>query len=193
MAENGERSSPLFPPPGSEASVGGGGLGAAEDGGAGSQQRCWPTVPYPSGCVAAVLSPQRSALRPRWGDQRARLRERSSVISGEPTANSSQSTARTLPEDHKTSGRPPTENPEPKTQNWQAEPCTGGTRRRRGSADTEQGSPWPKLSGMEKLPLVIGIAAAVLVVFWLVKKLMKLAIWAALLGVAAWIWYFKIR
>ncbi|MFZ0493062.1 MAG: hypothetical protein WAM81_07655 [Acidimicrobiia bacterium] len=46
---------------------------------------------------------------------------------------------------------------------------------------------------MEKLPLVIGIAAAVLVVFWLVKKLMKLAIWAALLGVAAWIWYFKIR
>jgi hypothetical protein len=46
---------------------------------------------------------------------------------------------------------------------------------------------------MEKLPLVIGIAAAVLVVFWLIKKLVRLAFWGALLGVAAWIWYFKIR
>jgi len=46
---------------------------------------------------------------------------------------------------------------------------------------------------METLPLVIGIAAAVLVVFWLIRKLVRLAFWAALLGAAAWIWYFKVR
>jgi hypothetical protein len=46
---------------------------------------------------------------------------------------------------------------------------------------------------MESLPLVIGIAAVVLVGFWLIKKLVKLAFWAALVGAAAWIWYFKIR
>jgi hypothetical protein len=49
------------------------------------------------------------------------------------------------------------------------------------------------LSCMENLPLVIGIAAVVLVGFWLIKKFVKMAFWAALIGAAAWIWYFKIR
>ena len=68
--QNRERSSPSVPPLASEASVGGGGLGRKPRTG-GSQQRCWLRPPYPSGCAAAVLSPQRSALRPRWRDQQA--------------------------------------------------------------------------------------------------------------------------
>lgn len=46
---------------------------------------------------------------------------------------------------------------------------------------------------MESLPLIIGIVAAVLVVFWIVRKLFKLAIYAALIGVAAWAWFFVIN
>jgi hypothetical protein len=41
--------------------------------------------------------------------------------------------------------------------------------------------------------LVVGIVAAVLVGFWLLKKLVKLALWAGVIGAAAWIWYFRIR
>jgi hypothetical protein len=44
---------------------------------------------------------------------------------------------------------------------------------------------------MESLPLVIGVVAAGLFVFWIVKKLLKLALWAAIIGAAAWFWYFK--
>lgn len=46
---------------------------------------------------------------------------------------------------------------------------------------------------METLPLIIGIAAGVLVVFWILKKLVKLAFWAAVIGAAAWFWYFRIH
>ena len=46
---------------------------------------------------------------------------------------------------------------------------------------------------MENLPLVLGIGAAVLVVYWVVKKLMKLAFVAAIAGVVAWFWYFNVR
>jgi Ni/Fe-hydrogenase subunit HybB-like protein len=46
---------------------------------------------------------------------------------------------------------------------------------------------------MESLPLFIGIAAGVLVVFWMVKKVFKFAFLAAIAGVAAWFWYFQIR
>ncbi len=46
---------------------------------------------------------------------------------------------------------------------------------------------------MQNVPLIIGIAAAVLFGFWLLKKLLKLALFAALIGAAAWLWYFQIR
>lgn len=46
---------------------------------------------------------------------------------------------------------------------------------------------------MESIPLYIGIAAAVLVGFWLVKKLIKFAIFAGIAGLAAWFWYFQIN
>ncbi|NIA24395.1 MAG: hypothetical protein GWP04_02365 [Gammaproteobacteria bacterium] len=46
---------------------------------------------------------------------------------------------------------------------------------------------------MQNVPLIIGIAAAVLVGFWLLKKLVKLAFWAAVICAAAWLWYFKIQ
>lgn len=46
---------------------------------------------------------------------------------------------------------------------------------------------------MENVPLVAGLAAAGLVVFWIVKKLFKLALYAGIAGVIAWFWYFNIR
>lgn len=46
---------------------------------------------------------------------------------------------------------------------------------------------------MENLPLILGLLAAGLVLFWLFKKAVKLALFFALLGAAAWIWYFNIR
>ncbi|MDH3305960.1 MAG: hypothetical protein OEO77_00365 [Acidimicrobiia bacterium] len=42
---------------------------------------------------------------------------------------------------------------------------------------------------MEWLPLLIGLAATALVVFWIVKKIFKLALFAGIVGVAAWFWY----
>lgn len=44
---------------------------------------------------------------------------------------------------------------------------------------------------MENLSLYIGIAAAALVAFWIFKKLFKLAIYAGIIGVAAWFFYFQ--
>ncbi|MDH3517638.1 MAG: hypothetical protein OEM66_01780 [Acidimicrobiia bacterium] len=44
---------------------------------------------------------------------------------------------------------------------------------------------------MEQIPLFAGLAAAFLVVFWIVKKLFKLAIYAGIAGVIAWFWYFN--
>ena len=46
---------------------------------------------------------------------------------------------------------------------------------------------------MENLPLILGIGAAVLVVYWIAKKLVKLALFAAIAGAAAWFWYFNVR
>lgn len=46
---------------------------------------------------------------------------------------------------------------------------------------------------MQQLPLVLGVGAAVFVVFWIVKKLFKLALYAGVVGVVAWLWWFKIR
>lgn len=46
---------------------------------------------------------------------------------------------------------------------------------------------------MESLPLIIGIAAVALVVFWVVKKLFKLALYAAVIGAIAWVWFFVIN
>ena len=50
-----------------------------------------------------------------------------------------------------------------------------------------------RLHPVQNVPLVIGIAAAVFFGFLLLKRLVKLAFWAALVGVAAWFWYFQIR
>ena len=44
---------------------------------------------------------------------------------------------------------------------------------------------------MENLSLYIGIAAAALVGFCIFKKLFTLAIYAAIIGVAAWFFYFQ--
>lgn len=46
---------------------------------------------------------------------------------------------------------------------------------------------------MESLPLIIGIAAVALVGFWIVKKLFKLAIYAAVIGAIAWVWFFVVN
>lgn len=45
--------------------------------------------------------------------------------------------------------------------------------------------------GMENLSLYIGIAAAALVGWWIFKKLFKLAIYAGIIGVVAWFFYFQ--
>lgn len=44
---------------------------------------------------------------------------------------------------------------------------------------------------MENIPLGIGIVAAVALVWWLAKKLFKLALFAAVVGAVAWYWYFN--
>ncbi len=44
---------------------------------------------------------------------------------------------------------------------------------------------------MELIPLLAGVAAVLLVVFWIVKKLFKLALYAGIAGVIAWFWYFN--
>lgn len=46
---------------------------------------------------------------------------------------------------------------------------------------------------MEQLPLFVGIAAALLLGWWLLKKLFKLALLAGTIGAIAWFWYFQIR
>jgi len=46
---------------------------------------------------------------------------------------------------------------------------------------------------MEQVPLFVGIAAAILVGWWLFKKLFKFALFAGIIGVIAWFWYFQIR
>ncbi len=46
---------------------------------------------------------------------------------------------------------------------------------------------------MESLPLIIGIGAVILVGFWIVKKLFKLALYAGVIGAIAWVWFFVIN
>jgi hypothetical protein len=45
----------------------------------------------------------------------------------------------------------------------------------------------------ENSSLVIALGATALVVWWVVKKVFKLALYAGIAGVAAWFWYFNIR
>lgn len=42
---------------------------------------------------------------------------------------------------------------------------------------------------MDSLPLVLGVVATGLVIYWMVKKLFKLAIYAGIAAVAAWFWF----
>ena len=44
---------------------------------------------------------------------------------------------------------------------------------------------------MENFSLYIGIAAVALVGWWMFKKLFKLAVFAAIVGAAAWFFYFQ--
>ncbi len=44
---------------------------------------------------------------------------------------------------------------------------------------------------MEQIALIGGVAAVALVIFWVVKKLFKLALYAGIAGVLAWLWYFN--
>lgn len=48
------------------------------------------------------------------------------------------------------------------------------------------------LSGMVpvNVVLMVAVAATVMVGWWLIRKLMRLALYAAVVGVAAWLWYF---
>ncbi|MDH5420986.1 MAG: hypothetical protein OEY55_04185 [Acidimicrobiia bacterium] len=39
------------------------------------------------------------------------------------------------------------------------------------------------------LPLVLGVGATGLVIFWVAKKVFKLAIYAAIVAAAAWFWF----
>jgi UDP-N-acetylmuramyl pentapeptide phosphotransferase/UDP-N-acetylglucosamine-1-phosphate transferase len=45
----------------------------------------------------------------------------------------------------------------------------------------------------ENSTLIIALGASALVVWWIVKKLFKLALYAAIAGAIAWFWYFNIR
>ena len=45
----------------------------------------------------------------------------------------------------------------------------------------------------ENTSLVIALGATALVGWWIFKKVFKLAIYAGVIGVAAWYWYFNIR
>ena len=38
--------------------------------------------------------------------------------------------------------------------------------------------------------LMVGVAATVMVGWWLIRKLTKLALYAAVVGGGAWLWYF---
>jgi len=46
---------------------------------------------------------------------------------------------------------------------------------------------------MENLTLYLGIAATALVAYWMVKKVFKLALYAAIAGGVLWFWYFQIN
>ncbi|MDE0171217.1 MAG: hypothetical protein OXS29_17190 [bacterium] len=40
--------------------------------------------------------------------------------------------------------------------------------------------------------LVVAVGASAMVVWWLARKLVKLALYAAIVGGAAWVWYFGV-
>jgi hypothetical protein len=46
---------------------------------------------------------------------------------------------------------------------------------------------------MDKISLYSGIAATGLVGYWMVKKVFKLALYAAIAGAALWFWYFQVN
>jgi hypothetical protein len=45
----------------------------------------------------------------------------------------------------------------------------------------------------ENLTLLIAVGLSALVVWWLVKKVFKFALYAGIAGLLAWFWYFNIR
>jgi hypothetical protein len=46
---------------------------------------------------------------------------------------------------------------------------------------------------LENTTLLVAIGATLLVGWWIFKKVFKLAMYAGLIGVAAWYWYLNIR
>lgn len=46
---------------------------------------------------------------------------------------------------------------------------------------------------MENIPLILAVGAVGLVVFWAVKKAMKLALYAGIAAVGLWIWFTQIN
>jgi len=149
-----------------------------EDGGGGAHQRSARTTPpTPAASPLRYFPPNARPCGFAGGTNRLAARAVFSL----------QSSARTLPRRPQDLGA--TSYREPRTEN----PELAGEALRWEDQQARNALLRSILNAMEKLPLVIGIAAAVLVVFWLIKKLVRLAFWGALLGVAAWIWYFKIR
>lgn len=46
---------------------------------------------------------------------------------------------------------------------------------------------------LENTTLFIALGATVLVGWWIFKKIFKLALYAGIIGVVAWVWYFNVR
>ncbi len=46
---------------------------------------------------------------------------------------------------------------------------------------------------LENTTLIIALGATALVGWWIFKKIFKLALYAGIIGVVFWVWYFNIR
>ena len=46
---------------------------------------------------------------------------------------------------------------------------------------------------LENTTLIVALGATALVGWWIFKKIFKLALYAGIVGLAAWFWYFNIR
>ena len=46
---------------------------------------------------------------------------------------------------------------------------------------------------LENTTLIVALGASALVGWWMFKKVFKLALYAGIIGVAAWFWYFNVR
>ena len=45
----------------------------------------------------------------------------------------------------------------------------------------------------ENVTLIVALALTAMVVWWIFKKIFKLALYAGIAGLIAWVWYFNIR